>query len=95
MIEILGLIAGFFTSTACIPQTWKVIKTRNTRDLSFLTYTLLNFGCMLWIFYGIAINSIAIIITNCVSLFFLGIILIMMHRERRKREYNTTHGLPL
>lgn len=82
MVELIGLLAGAMTTGACIPQAYKVIKTKNTRDLSFPTYTLLVFGCALWAVYGLLIGSMALVATNSFSFILLGIIWFIMFKEK-------------
>ena len=65
-IQILGLVAGAFVVIASLPQIIKIIKTKQTRDLSLPTYVLLNIGTMLWIIYGILTRQAAIIIPNVI-----------------------------
>lgn len=85
LIEILGVIAGTLTTGSCLPQTYKVIKTRKTRDLSLIAYTFLTIGCALWVIYGSLIGSIALITTNIFSFLFLGTIWLLILKDRIKK----------
>ncbi len=76
-IEILGLLAAFFTTAANIPQAIKVIKTRDVKSLSVLTYTMLFIGMVLWVVYGVIRSDIPIILANAVAGVLCGIILFM------------------
>ena len=78
-IQILGLVAAVFTTAANIPQTYKIIKTRSTDDISTLTYSLLLIGLLFWIVYGICQQDIPIIISNAVSAITCATILILKH----------------
>ncbi|MGI9653223.1 SemiSWEET transporter [Chryseobacterium sp. RLHN22] len=62
--EILGLIAGGFTSIASMPQLIKVIKTKNVEDLSWLMLMILVSGLSLWVWYGIEQQELPIILSN-------------------------------
>jgi len=66
-VEILGLIAGFFTTMAYAPQAIKALKTKSTKDLSILWLSIAGLGTALWIFYGFFISSIPIILWNAGS----------------------------
>ena len=48
LVQILGLLAAFFTTVANVPQAIKVIKTRSTKSLSAATYAMLfyRYGAM-------------------------------------------------
>jgi MtN3 and saliva related transmembrane protein len=76
-IQLLGLLAAFFTTGANIPQAVKVIKTRSTKSLSTATYSMLFLGGLLWVVYGIMRKDIPIILANSISAILCGIILFM------------------
>jgi MtN3 and saliva related transmembrane protein len=68
MVEILGIIAGCFTTLSFIPQVIKVIKTKDTESISLLMYSLFTCGVLLWLVYGFLIGSLSIIAANAVTL---------------------------
>jgi MtN3 and saliva related transmembrane protein len=63
------------TTVAFIPQLAKALKSKSTGDLSWgmvLTFTI---GVLLWLIYGIWIDSLPVILANAVTLLLqLGII---------------------
>jgi|APHig6443717497_1056834.scaffolds.fasta_scaffold10527_3 MtN3 and saliva related transmembrane protein len=63
-----GLIAGFLTSIAAIPQVIKTWRSRHARDLSIWQPLLLSSGIALWLYYGILINDIPLILANITPL---------------------------
>ncbi len=71
----LGLTAGTLTTLAFIPQLSKAWTSKSTGDLSWgmvLTFTI---GVLLWLIYGIWIDSLPVILANAVTLLFqIGII---------------------
>ncbi|TKB61225.1 MAG: hypothetical protein E8D48_11710 [Nitrospira sp.] len=72
---ILGITAGTLTTVAFIPQLAKALKSKSTGDLSWgmvLTFTI---GVLLWLIYGIWIDSLPVILANAVTLLLqLGIV---------------------
>ena len=66
-IEVLGLVAGGITSVAMMPQLIKVIKEKNTEDISVVMLLVLITGLSLWIWYGILQNELPIILSNSFS----------------------------
>jgi MtN3 and saliva related transmembrane protein len=76
---ILGITAGTLTTVAFIPQLAKALKSKSTSDLSWgmvLTFTI---GVLLWLIYGIWIDSLPVILANAVTLLLqLGIISLKM-----------------
>ncbi|MCW3168170.1 SemiSWEET transporter [Chryseobacterium sp. 09-1422] len=63
-VNILGIVAGFLTSIAMIPQLIKVIKEKNVEDLSWMMILVLICGLSLWVWYGIIQNELPIILSN-------------------------------
>jgi len=63
-VNILGIVAGFLTSIAMIPQLIKVIKEKNVEDLSWVMILVLISGLSLWVWYGCIQNELPIILSN-------------------------------
>jgi MtN3 and saliva related transmembrane protein len=72
---LIGYIAAFLTTMAFVPQAIKTIKTKDTSGISLLTYILMTSGCVLWLAYGIMINDIPLIASNCVTVVLAATIL--------------------
>lgn len=49
---------------AFVPQAYKAVKTKKTRDLALSTYATLVLTSVLWTVYGFSLKSPAIYITN-------------------------------
>ncbi|MCL2334526.1 MAG: SemiSWEET transporter [Endomicrobia bacterium] len=74
--EILGLIAGTFTTIAFVPQVYKTWKTKSAKDVSMHMFILFGAGVVLWIIYGlynkilsVALTNIAILILASIQIF--------------------------
>jgi len=80
--QYLGYAAGIITTLAFLPQAFRIIRTRKTRDISLLWAVAMNTGIMLWLFYGIAKNDLPMIAANSISLILLMIILYCKLRFR-------------
>lgn len=65
--EVIGIIAGIFTSASLLPQLIKIIKEKKVEELSIIMFVSLLIGLLLWIFYGILRKDVPIIITNGIS----------------------------
>ncbi len=76
IIEIVGYLAAIFTTISFIPQVLKVIKDKQTRNISLQMYLIFSTGVFFWFIYGLLINSLPIIIANFFTLSFALIILI-------------------
>ena len=80
--EIIGLIAAIFTTFAFIPQVMKVWKTKQTKDLSLRMYSVMFIGILLWLVYGIRIDSLSIILANVVTATLVGTILVYIIKRK-------------
>jgi len=67
-ITTLGLIAGTLTTIAFIPQIAKAWQSKSTGDLSWGMVTTFSTGVLLWLVYGIWIDSLPVILANAVTL---------------------------
>ena len=74
--EIIGFIAAVCTTFAFLPQVIKVWKTKQTKDLSLRMYSIMFLGILLWLVYGIRIESLSIIMANVVTAILVGTILV-------------------
>ena len=64
MKEIIGYIACVICVVSVTPQLIQVIKTNSTDDLSLYSIILLLINSIFWIWYGILIYDIPIILTD-------------------------------
>jgi MtN3 and saliva related transmembrane protein len=72
---ILGITAGTLTTVAFIPQLAKALKSKSTGDLSWGMVLMFTIGVLLWLIYGIWIDSLPVILANAVTLLLqLGIV---------------------
>ncbi|MBX2896510.1 MAG: SemiSWEET family sugar transporter [Cyclobacteriaceae bacterium] len=73
--KIIGLIAGFLTTVAFVPQVVKTWRTKSARDLSLVMFSLFCAGVFLWMIYGIMINELPVILWNVITLVLALVIL--------------------
>jgi len=83
--EVIGIIAGAFSCTTFLPQVVKTWKSKSTKDVSLNMFLIATLGTTLWLIYGIMINSISIIGTNIVVLFFSVTMLFLIFKNREKK----------
>lgn len=84
--EVVGIIAGALSCTTFLPQVVKTWKSKSTKDVSLTMFLIASLGTTLWLVYGIMIDSISIIGTNIVVLIFSLTMLILIFRNREKKE---------
>ncbi len=74
---IIGILAGFLCTISFVPQIVRIFRTRQTRDLSLITFSLLCLGVFLWLIYGILIKDLPVILANSVILVLCFLIVVM------------------
>lgn len=78
LVTFIGLAAAICTTISFLPQAIKTIKTKHTKDLSLGMYAVLTTGISLWLFYGILIKDLPIILANGITLVFTATILFLI-----------------
>jgi MtN3 and saliva related transmembrane protein len=64
----IGYLAALLTTFSLIPQIIRVIKLKESRDLSLWTVSALSAGILFWLIHGIVIGDLPVILANGVSL---------------------------
>ena len=80
-VELLGYLAAVLTTTAFLPQAVKTLRTRDTSGISLGMYLLFVAGVLTWFAYGLAIESMPIIIANAVTALLAGCVLFVKLRH--------------
>ena len=93
--EIVGIFAGLLLIIGILPQVYKILKTRQAKDISLIAYTILGISQILWVVYGVLKNDLRIILTNSITL-FLSIIIMMLvvyfkDEKEKNREMHTSN----
>ena len=76
-VVVIGFIAGTLTTASFLPQVLQTIKSRKTKDISLGMYAAFTFGVLLWLVYGIALNSPPVYLTNGITFILAGTILFL------------------
>ena len=64
----IGLLAGTLTTVAFVPQVVKIWKTKHATDISLGMFAIFSSGVLLWLFYGIEIDAMPVIVANAITL---------------------------
>jgi MtN3 and saliva related transmembrane protein len=62
--KIIGIISGSLTSISMLPQFFKLIGTKDGKDISMVMLFVLLTGVAGWVYYGFLKNDWIIILTN-------------------------------
>ncbi|MBT5285131.1 MAG: hypothetical protein HOJ55_05395 [Euryarchaeota archaeon] len=84
-IEAIGLVGGLIGILAWIPQIRRVWVDGKEEGISIPTFIAVSVSLSLWLVYGIIVGSIAMIISNILTLSFIIGITIGVYRIRLKR----------
>ena len=76
LLESLATITGVVSSFAMLPQIYRIFKRKSAKDISIWTYMYMFIAGIIWILYGLNIQSYPIWVTNLIgSLTMIGIII--------------------
>lgn len=78
--NILGFLAAGIGIVMFIPQAWECYKTKNTKSISVLSFSLLAFSAVLWTTYGVLLVAYPIILVNVV-IFVLSIFILVLKKK--------------
>lgn len=78
---LIGLLAATLTTGAFVPQVVRSLRTRDTRGISLVMYSVFTTGIALWLAYGIAIGDLPIIVSNTVTIFLCAAVLVLKLRH--------------
>jgi MtN3 and saliva related transmembrane protein len=85
-ITIIGVIAALCSVLSFAPQAWKVIRTRETKDLSAVMYGLTVLAFASWSAYGIALRQWPLVASNSICFVLSSFILVMIMMPKAKKE---------
>jgi len=75
--EAIGFLAAFLTTVSFIPQVIQVWRSKHTKDISLGMYGIFVAGVLMWLAYGVLLNSWPMILANCITLALAGSVLAM------------------
>ena len=88
MIEAIGLSAGIIGIIAWGPQIRQVWVHKRHDGISIPTFGIVALSLFMWLLYGLAIGSIAMVISNILTLSVMLIIIIGVLRCRKDETLN-------
>ena len=75
-LAILATSVGIFLGLSNVPQALKIFKRKSAGDISLLTYLIVEFGSIVWVFYGLEIKSFPVVIPNVLGVMATGLVLV-------------------
>ena len=81
--EIIGLIAAAITTVSFVPQVYKTWKSKSVESLSLTMYIAFFIGIVLWLIYGIHLNSLPMILANSITAVLALMLIIFKFRYKK------------
>jgi MtN3 and saliva related transmembrane protein len=81
--EYIGFIAATLTTSAFLPQAFKIWKSKTADGLSLSMYLVMGTGTLSWLVYGLLIESPSVIVANCISFSVILFIIIFIIRSKK------------
>jgi MtN3 and saliva related transmembrane protein len=88
--DMLGYAAGALTTIAFFPQLLRIATTRSADDISWWMFGLFTVGIAFWLWYGIRVDAMPLIIANVVTM--AQALAIMVLKWRFGREIESDQG---
>ena len=76
-VSLLGYLAAAVSTASFLPQAWKIIKSRQTKDISFGMYFLTVTAFGLWLTFGILARQWPLVVSNSICFILSAFILVM------------------
>ena len=90
-METIGFIGGTITSLGGVPQIYKIVKTKQTRDISWAMLLAWLSGLSLTTVYAFSIKAPPIIVNSVISLVNTATIISLKVYFERASEYEALH----
>ena len=75
ILESLATITGVVSSFAMLPQIYRIFKRKSAKDISIWTYAYMFVAGVIWVLYGVNIQSFPIWVSNLIGSFtMMGVI---------------------
>ena len=81
--DTIGIVAGTLTTIAFVPQLYRIVSTRSAHDISWWMFGIFSVGVALWLWYGLRLAALPVILANIVTLALALAILVLKWRYGR------------
>jgi MtN3 and saliva related transmembrane protein len=83
-IEIIGTTAGILSCITFVPQVIKTWKLKSARDVSPVMFVVAIVSTLLWLVYGLLIESFSMIFTNIIVCILSIVMLVLQFKFKKK-----------
>lgn len=81
--EYIGFFAATLTTSAFMPQAYKIWRSKTSDGLSLAMYVIMGTGTLGWLLYGIMIQSPSVIVANTMSISIIIFIITFILRANK------------
>jgi MtN3 and saliva related transmembrane protein len=67
-VTLIGSVAGLCTTAAFLPQAIRVWRLKRAEEISLTTFLVFSIGVLVWLIYGLFLDSLPIVLANGVTL---------------------------
>ncbi|MAD13293.1 MAG: hypothetical protein CMC04_11355 [Flavobacteriaceae bacterium] len=82
-IEIIGFIAAILTTSAYLPQAFKIWRTKNAESVSLSMYSVMFLGIFLWLVYSIYLKRPSMIFANVITIIIISTIIFLKIKSKK------------
>jgi MtN3 and saliva related transmembrane protein len=84
-VTIIGTIAAICSTISFAPQAWKIVHTRETKDISTGMYLFTVAAFATWVVYGVLLSQWPLIVANSICFVLSAFILAMKLLPKREK----------
>lgn len=92
LLESIGLVAATMTTLAFLPQVMQTWRSGSTAGLNLPMLVVLTSGIALWLFYGLALGQLPVILANGATLVLVSVLLALKLRDVFRPRHSAAVG---
>jgi MtN3 and saliva related transmembrane protein len=81
--QVVGIVSSVLTAVSMLPQLIKVIREKDAENVSIVMLSVLLAGLAMWIYYGVLIKDLIIIVSNSFSVLLNVVLLFCAFRFKK------------
>jgi MtN3 and saliva related transmembrane protein len=81
--QLVGIVSSVLTAVSMLPQLIKVIREKDAENVSIVMLSVLLAGLAMWIYYGVLIKDLIIIVSNSFSVLLNVVLLFCAFRFKK------------
>lgn len=85
LLAILATITGVLVGLANFPQAMLIFKNKSARNVSIITYSIIEVSTIIWFLYGLQLKNLPFIISNILSLTMTSLVILgyLLYKDKK------------